>query len=187
MRAGIVFPLLVMGLIAMLTLAVGCGGTSSPSGGSEAASSASDGGSSEQAAASSDQDASAMAADTEAMGYIPSSKAGDHIGQEATVRGVIKDYQWISGRSGRPHLLLFDTPAIVKRGSTISEQEIPDTFTVVVWREDALKPENNFPSTSNFGPNYLQKVVCVTGTIEKDWDDRPSITARSGDQLKVDC
>ena len=181
MRAGIVFPLLVLGLIGMLTLAVGCGGSGA------AGSGASDGGGSGGDAVAADQDPGDMAAETEAMGFIPSSKAGEYMGQEATVRGVIEDYQWISGRSGRPHLLLFDTPAIVKRGSTISEQEIPDTFTVVVWREDALKPENNFPSTSNFGPNYLQKVVCVTGTIEKDWDDRPSITARSGDQLKVDC
>ena len=181
------FPLLVLGLIGMLTLAVGCG-TSSPSGGSEPAGGSSNGGGAgDTTSASADQDADAMVKDTEAMGFIPSSKAGEHLGQEVTVRGVVKDYQWISGRTGRPHLLLFDTPAIVKRGSTISEQEIPDTFTVVVWREDALKPENNFPSTSNFGPNYLQKVVCVTGTVEKDWDDRPSITARSGDQLKADC
>ena len=182
------FPLLVLGLIGMLTLAVGCG-TSSPSGGSEATGGGgSAGGDSGGAAAAADaQDPGAMATESEAMGYIPSAKAGDHIGEEGTVRGVVKDYQWISGRSGRPHLLLFDTPAIVKRGSTISEQEIPDTFTVVVWREDALKPENNFPSTSNFGPNYLQKVVCVTGTIETDWGDRPSITARTGDQLKFDC
>ena len=184
MRAGIVFPLLVLGLIGMLTLAAGCG-TSSPSGGPAGGSS--NGGGAGEAAAAAEQDPDSMAKETEAMGFIPSSKAGEHIGQEVTVRGVIEDYQWISGRSGRPHLLLFDTPAIVKRGSTISEQEIPDTFTVVVWREDALKPENNFPSTSNFGPNYLQKVVCVTGTIEKDWDDRPSITARSGDQLEVGC
>ncbi len=173
------FPLLVLGLIGMLTLAVGCGGSE------PAAGSSNGGGSGETASASQDPDS--MAKETEAMGFIPSSKAGEHIGQEVTVRGFVEDYQWISGRSGRPHLLLFDTPALVERGSKISEQEIPDTFTVVVWREDALKPENNFPSTSNFGPNYLKKVVCVTGPIEMDWDDRPSITVRSADQLKVDC
>ena len=35
---------------------------------------------------------------TEAMGYIPSSKVGKYIGQHGTVRGIVKDYQWISGR-----------------------------------------------------------------------------------------
>ena len=121
---------------------------------------------------------------TEAMGYIPSSKAGKYIGQRGTVRGIVKDYQWISGRPGRPHLLLFDTGALIERGSPISEQEIPDTFTVIIWKEDALA---NFPSSTNFGPVYLDKVVCVTGTIEIDFGDRPSIRATHPDQLKADC
>ena len=179
MRSGIVFPLLVMALVGMLTLAMGCG-ASSPSGGSE-----SGGGSSEGAASASDP--GTLATETEAMGFIPSSKAGDHVGAEnVTVRGIVKDYQWISGRPGRPHLLLFDTGALIARGSSISEQEIPDTFTVQIWKEDALKPEN-FPESTNFAPIYLDKVVCVTGTIEKDWDDRPSIRATHSDQLKADC
>ena len=104
------------------------------------------------------------------MGFIPSHKAGEQMGQEVTVRGFVEDHQWISGRSGRPHLLLFDTPALVERGSKISEQEIPDTFTVVVWREDTLKPENKFTGSTNFGPVYPDKVVCVTGTIENELD-----------------
>ena len=121
---------------------------------------------------------------TEAMGYIPSSKVGKYIGQHGTVRGIVKDYQWISGRPERPHLLLFDTGALIERGSPISEQEIPDTFTVVIWKEDALA---NFPSSTNFGPVYLDKVVCVTGTIDIDFGDRPSIRATHPDQLKADC
>jgi hypothetical protein len=125
-----------------------------------------------------------MVLQTEQMGFIPSSKAGQHVGEEATVRGLVKDYQWISGRPKRPHLLLFDTGALIERGSSISEQEIPDTFTVVIWKEDALA---NFPSSTNFGPVYLDKVVCVTGTIEIDFGDRPSIRATHANQLKADC
>ena len=161
------FPLLALGLIGILALSAACG-PSSPAD-----------------EAGGGQGAADMAAETEAMGMIPSSKAAEYIGQEGTVRGVVKDYQWISGRSGRPHLLLFDTGAQVERGSSISQQEIPDTFTVVVWKKDAL--ENNFPSSTNFGPMYLDKTVCVTGKIGQDFDNRPSIEAKTPDQLKVDC
>ena len=164
MRTIAIIALLALGIIAL----TGCG-ASSPSGGST------DGGAADPAA---------MVLQTEQMGFIPSSKAGQHVGEEATVRGLVKDYQWISGRPKRPHLLLFDTGALIERGSSISEQEIPDTFTVVIWKEDALA---NFPSSTNFGPVYLDKVVCVTGTIEIDFGDRPSIRATHADQLKADC
>ncbi len=167
MRTIATFALLALGIIAL----TGCG-ASSPSGGST------DGG------AAGPADPAAMVSQTEQMGFIPSSKAGQHVGEEATVRGLVKDYQWISGRPKRPHLLLFDTGALIERGSSISEQEIPDTFTVVIWKEDALA---NFPSSTNFGPVYLDKVVCVTGTIEIDFGDRPSIRATHADQLKADC
>ena len=121
---------------------------------------------------------------TKAMGYIPFSKAGKYIGQHGTVRGMVKDYQWISGRPERPHLLLFDTPALVESGSNASGQVMPNTFTVVISKEDAL---HNFSGGTDFGSKYLEKGVCVTGTIEKDFDDRPSITAKSPVQLRPDC
>ena len=161
MRTIAILALLALGIIAL----TGCGGST-------------DGG------AAGPADPAAMVLQTEQMGFIPSSKAGQHVGEEATVRGLVKDYQWISGRPKRPHLLLFDTGALIERGSSISEQEIPDTFTVVIWKEDALA---NFPSSTNFGPVYLDKVVCVTGTIEIDFGDRPSIRATHADQLKADC
>ena len=124
----------------------------------------------------------AMAAETEAMGFIPSSKAEQHIGEEGTVRGHVKDYQWISGQTGKPTLLLFDTPALVERGSSISQQEIPATFKVVIWKEDA----KNFPGTTNMGPTYNNKIVCATGTIE-DYEGSPAIIAKDPSQLQVDC
>ena len=175
MRAMFIFALLALGTLGMLAI-TGCGSSSSPN------ADATDGGA--EGSASGVQDPAAMVQETESMGFIPSSKAGQHVGEEATVRGVVKDYQWISGMPDKPHLLLFDTGALVERGSSISEQEIPDTFTVVIWKPDALA---NFPSSTNFGPIYLDKVLCVTGTIEKDFDDRPSITATHPDQIKTDC
>ena len=182
MRASIIFPLLIMVLIGLLAL-TGCGSSSS-SGNSGTGSGSEGGGNADAGGAPGMADPLAMAAETEAMGFIPSSKAGEHLGETGTVRGVVKDYQWISGRPKKPHLLLFDTGALIERGSSISDQEIPDTFTVVIWKEDALK---NFPGSTNLGPTYEDKTVCVTGTIEKDFDDRPSITVTHPDQLKVDC
>jgi hypothetical protein len=124
----------------------------------------------------------AVADASEAMGYIPSSKAAEHMGEEGTVRGYVKDYQWISGKPGRPFLLLFDVAALVERGSSISEQEIPKTFTVVVWKKDT----KNFPATTNFGPGYTGKTVCATGLIE-DYEGSPAIVVNNPSQLEIDC
>ena len=164
MRANIVFPLLFLGLTGVLAL-TGCGASGqSPASEKES-----------QAAAGS-------ASASEALGFIPSSKAGEHMGEEVTVRGSVKDYQWISGKTGKPTLLLFDTPALIERGSSISEQEIPTTFTVVVWKKDT----KNFPGTTNLGPTYNGKVVCVTGLIE-DYEGSPAIIATDPSQLEVGC
>ena len=166
MRLGYLFSRSV--LVAILALAVtGCGGS---------------GGDEPTAAQAADAEAAAAAIDSEAMGLIPSSKAGEHMGEEVTVRGSVRDYQWISGKTGKPTLLLFDAPALVERGSSISEQEIPTTFTVVVWKKDT----KNFPGTTNLGPTYNGKIVCVTGLIE-DYEGSPAIIATDPSQLKIDC
>jgi len=122
----------------------------------------------------------ASAAETEAMRYIPSSKAAEHMGEEGTVRGSVKDYQFISGGQGRPYTLLFDKPGVVERGSSISDMTIPETFKVVTWKED----RKNFPS--NFAAGYTGKTVCATGAIE-DYDGSPAIVARDPSQLEIDC
>ena len=166
LRLSYLFRLLVVGAIAALAV-IGCGG----SGGAELT-----------AAQAADAEAAAAAIASEAMGFIPSSRAGQHLGEEVTVRGSVRDYQWISGKTGKPTLLLFDTPALVERGSSISEQEIPTTFTVVVWKKDA----KNFPGTTNLGPTYNGKIVCVTGLIE-DYEGSPAIVATDPSQLKIDC
>lgn len=166
MRLSYLFRWLVLGIFAVLAV-TGCGG------------SAADGSTASQAA---DAEAAAVFSASEAMGFVPSSKAGEHMGEDVTVRGSVRDYQWISGKTGKPTLLLFDTPALVERGSSVSEQEIPTTFTVVVWRKDA----KNFPGTTNLGPTYNGKTVCVTGLIE-DYEGSPAIIATDGSQLEIDC
>lgn len=165
MRASIVIPIFVLGIIGVLAL-TGCGASSE--------SSASVNGSAETG--------ESVDSETEAMGMIPSSKAGEHMGKEVTVRGLVKDYQWISGKPGRPTLLLFDTAALVERGSSISDQEIPDTFRVVVWKKDTRK----WPPAPSFGAVFNKKIVCANGLIE-DYDGSPAIVATEPSQLELDC
>ena len=169
MRPRSVLPLALLALISVLAI-IACGNSS----GSVAAE--------KETQASDPAVAAAADAAAEAMGYIPSSKAAEHMGEEGTVRGHVKDYQWISGKPGRPFLLLFDVAALVERGSTISEQEIPQTFTVVVWKKDT----KNFPEGTNFGPAYTGKTVCATGLIE-DYEGSPAIVVHGPSQLEIDC
>lgn len=161
MRVRHLLPLLVLGTIGALAF-TGCGG----SGGNVGQDTEAEG--------------AATAAETEAMGFIPSSKAAEHMGEEGTVRGNVKDYQFISGGKGRPYILLFDKPGIVERGSSISDMETPESFKVVIWKDD----RKNFPA--NFAAGYTGKTVCATGVIE-DYDGSPAIVARDPSQLEIDC
>ena len=161
MRVKLLFPLLVLGIIGTLAV-TGCG----PSSGNVIQDTAA-------------QDA-ASAAESEAMGHIPSSKAAEHMGEEGTVRGSVKAYNYISGATGRPYILIFDKPGIVERGSSISDMETPETFKVVIWKDD----RKNFPP--NFAVGYTGKTVCATGLIE-DYDGSPAIIARDPSQLEIDC
>ena len=50
------------------------------------------------------------AATSEAKGYIASSRASRHLGDEGTVRSTITDYQYDSDLTGKPYTLLFNKP-----------------------------------------------------------------------------
>lgn len=123
---------------------------------------------------------SAAVVDAEAAGYIPSIKAGEHVGEQGTVKGRVRDYQYHDGKKGKPTLLLFDEAGTVERGSSISDMETPDTFTVVVMRAD--KP--NFPP--HYGLKWNGKTLCVTGTIEM-YDGRPAMIVTDASNVVVDC
>ena len=168
MRKNYQISLLILGVMAILAT-IGCGPSAGGDGGAKAGSPAASG-----------VGAVAMASESKALGYIPSSEAGSHLGEEGTVRGSVKDYQYQSGKKGRPYILLFDVAGVVERGSGVSDMETPQTFTVVIWKDD----RNNF--LSNFAVEYTGRTVCVTGMIE-DYDGSPSIVARDPSQLKLDC
>ena len=122
-----------------------------------------------------------MDAETVTMGLVPDNMATEHMGQEVTVRGLVKDYQRITGTPGQPTLILFRQPALVERGSSISDQEIPQTFMAYVTKENTRKWE-----AASFGSIYKDKVVCVTGVVE-EYRDGPAIEVTSPEQLEVDC
>ena len=155
-----VFSLLILGAIGALALA-GCGGSST------------------NVAQDTETQGAALAA-AEALGYIPSSKAGEHMGEEGTVRGSVKDYNYISGAKGRPYILIFDKPGIVKRRAAFGDLEVPESFKVVIWKDY----HKNFPA--NFAGAYVEHTVCATGLIV-DYNGDPAIEAHDPSQLKIDC
>lgn len=162
MRAKVALPGILMALILMAVLA-GCGGSNQ----AEAA----------EDAAAADAAAAAAAA---AGGYVLSVNAGQHMGEEVTVRGTVKDYSFLWGRAGKPVILLFDVPGIVNRGSGISDLETPASFKAIIWKKDA----GNFPA--NFANGYVGKTLCVTGTVESYRDDA-SISVVGPSQIQLDC
>ena len=155
-----VFSLLILGAIGALALA-GCGGSST------------------NVAQDTETQGAALAA-AEPLGYIPSSKAGEHMGEEGTVRGSVKDYNYISGAKGRPYILIFDKPGIVKRRAAFGDLEVPESFKVVIWKDY----HKNFPA--NFAGAYVGHTVCATGLIV-DYNGDPAIEAHDPSQLKIDC
>ena len=160
MRMNYTFTSLILGAIGALALA-GCGGSST------------------NVAQDTETQGAALAA-AEALGYIPSSKAGEHMGEEGTVRGSVKDYNYISGAKGRPYILIFDKPGIVKRRAAFGDLEVPESFKVVIWKDY----HKNFPA--NFAGAYAGHTVCATGLIV-DYNGDPAIEAHDPSQLKIDC
>ena len=158
MRLRFFSPLLILGAIGALAVA-GCGGNEG------------------QGAAPAD---AADASATEALGYISSSKAGEHMGEDGTVRGSVKAYNYISGAKGRPYILIFDKPGIVKRRAAFGDLEVPSSFKVVIWKDD----HKNFPP--NFAAAYAGHTVCATGLIV-DYNGDPAIEAHDPSQLEIDC
>ena len=121
-----------------------------------------------------------VAAASEALGYIPSSKASEHMGEEATVRGAITDYQYNSDVKGNPYTLLFDRPGVAESGSSTSDLEPSKAFKVVIWNE----ARENFPPS--FAAGYAGNMVCATGTIV-DYNGSPAIVAQDPSQLEIGC
>ncbi len=124
--------------------------------------------------------AAELAADA-AAGYISASKAVEHMGEVATVKGSVTDYRYNTGAKGKPYIFVFDE--IVARADVRGTKmglDIPPSFKVVIWKDD----QKNFPP--NFAAGYEGQSVCATGTI-MDYNGDPAIEAHDPSQLKIDC
>ena len=171
--------LIIIPLIVLLVITAGCSSGESSGGGAEQPSGEKvQAGQQRELGKASDAESDKAVAD--AGGYIMSIVAGDHLGETATVRGHVKDYQYHDGKKGKPTVILFDQEGVVERGSSISDMETPDTFTVVVMRKD--KPK--FPP--HYARLYRGKYLCVTGMIE-DYDGRPSMIIADPAAIVVGC
>ena len=164
MRVNYLFSLLVLGVISTVAF-TGCGESQPPL---------------TEAQLAAEAAWAQLAADSEALGYVPSSKASDHMEKEATIRGAVIDYQYDSDMTGKPFILLVGNPSALESGSSISNLDESRVFRVVVW-EDARE---NFPA--NFAASYAGNMVCATGMIV-DFEGSPAIEAQEPSQLKIGC
>ena len=110
--------------------------------------------------------------------YVPSDQAGERVGEEVTVGGLVLDYLYVTGNPGKPTLLLYDVAATTQEINSLLRA--PESFAVLIWRED----KKNFPQ--DFGKLYTRKTVCVKGTVTM-FDDKPVIVATDESQISVGC
>ena len=96
--------------------------------------------------------------------YSP-EQAKSHIGEKATVCGVVASAHIAASSNGQPTFLNLNKP-------------YPNQiFTILIWGSDRAK----------FGTpdrDYAKKSICVTGTIQ-DYRGAPEIVARSPSQIKL--
>ncbi|MGD1010812.1 MAG: DNA-binding protein [Candidatus Aminicenantales bacterium] len=92
-------------------------------------------------------------------------EAASHIGEVATVSGIVVDTRYLSSSRGRPTFLNLDKP-------------YPNRiFRVVIWGADRDKfgePEKK----------YRDKNICVTGLIRRH-HGRPEIIAKDPKQIRI--
>ena len=94
---------------------------------------------------------------------IPSSQAGQHIGETATVCGIVASTRYLSTSRSKPTFLNLGKP-------------YPnEDFTVVIWPDD--RPKFGRPEDT-----YLHKNICATGEISS-YRGIPQIIARSPSQI----
>ena len=94
---------------------------------------------------------------------IPAAEAGQHVGEQATVCGVVASSRYLSNSRSRPTFLNLDRP-------------YPDQdFTVLIWSDDR-------PKFGNLEGTYLNKNICVSGEISS-YRGKPQIVARYPSQI----
>jgi hypothetical protein len=106
-----------------------------------------------------------LTATPETPGYT-ADEASSHVGEKATVCGIVADTNYASSSNGRPTFLNFDKPYPRHK------------FTVVIWSSERSRFPN---SPESF---YRNKSVCANGLIEM-YSGKAQIVARTESQLVV--
>ncbi len=100
-----------------------------------------------------------------AQSTFTSDQAKSHIGEKATVCGLVASAHYAASSKGQPTFLNLDKP-------------YPNQiFTVLIWGSD--RPKFGTPER-----DYLRRKVCVTGMIEQ-FRGTAEIIARSPSQIAV--
>ena len=96
---------------------------------------------------------------------ITAGEAGEHIGETATVCGLVASSKHATSVRGEPTFLDFDKP----------HPQSP--FTVVIWGSD--RAAFGQPEVA-----YKGKRICVTGVVES-YKGKPEIVARRPSQIEL--
>jgi hypothetical protein len=106
------------------------------------------------------------AASSASISDLTAAQAKDHIGESATVCGVVVSANYATRSKRQPTFLNLD-------------KAYPDhIFTAVIWQEDRAK--FGMPETELRG-----KRICVTGKIQ-EFQEKPEIILSERSQLKVE-
>jgi hypothetical protein len=106
-----------------------------------------------------------VATPTVAANMLTAAQAPEHIGEPATVCGVVASTRYAAGTKGQPTFLNFDLPYPRQM------------FSVVIWGSD--RPKFGTPETTLMG-----KRTCATGTIQS-FRGKAEIIATDPRQLVV--
>jgi hypothetical protein len=96
---------------------------------------------------------------------LAASEANQHIGEEATVCGLVASAHYAAGSRGGPTFLNLDKPYPAQ------------IFTALIWRQD--RPKFGSPEVV-----YANKHICVTGTIAS-YRGTAEIVVREKSQIRL--
>lgn len=105
-----------------------------------------------------------LATRTDAARPLSAEEAKNHVGENATVCGVVASARHAPEVRGQPTFLNLDKPYPNR------------VFTIVIWGDDRARFGQ--PDTE-----YAGKRICVTGVIES-YKGRPEIVARQPEQVR---
>ena len=100
-----------------------------------------------------------------AQSKLTAAEAKNHIGDKATICGVVVSTHYSARTKGEPTFLNLDEPYPRQ------------LFTILIWGSDRAK-------FSNPEDKYGNKKVCVTGVI-KDYKGVPEVIAQQPNQIEI--